>query len=68
MTQMIDAGKKREGTAVVDKAANRDAAKADAMVTPLTADDTRAGALADGTLIGDGDLQSGIDRTRIRSR
>lgn len=63
MTQMVG-GYLRENPAVVDEAADGDAAKTDAVITALTADQAAAGALANGALIGDGDLKGRIDRFR----
>ncbi|MNL75683.1 hypothetical protein D3C87_2015310 [compost metagenome] len=54
----------REDATVVDKSANRDAAEADAVIALLATDDAGAGALADGALVGDRNLQRRIDRFR----
>lgn len=53
MTQVIG-GDLREDTAVVDEAADGNAAKADAVIPLLAAQNHGAGALADGALIGNG--------------
>ena len=55
-----------EGAAVVDHAADRDAAEADAVVAQFSADQARAGALTDGALVGQGDFQGGVRRFRTR--
>ena len=61
--QMIDAGKKRaEELAIVDDAADRDAAEADAVIAALAADQARARALAADVVVGERDLERGIDR------
>ena len=60
---MIDARQmRREGAAVVDHAADRHAAEADAVIAALAADQPGAGRLAGGAMIGQRDLQRGIDR------
>ncbi len=65
MADVIDAGQLGgERAAVVDHAADRHAAEADAVIAALAADQARARALADGALIGQRDLQRGIDRLR----
>ena len=59
--QMIDAGQQRaEHLAVVDDAADRGAAEADAVIAALAADQAGAGALAVELVIGQRDLQRGI--------
>ena len=59
--QMIDAGQQRaEHLAVVDNAADRGAAKADAMIAALAADQPGAGALAVELVIRQRDLQRGV--------
>ena len=55
---------RREGAAVVDHAADRHAAEADAVIAALAADQAGAGRLAGGAMIGQRDLQRGIDRFR----
>ena len=67
VTQVV-CGDLRENTTVVDEAAHGDAAETDAMITALTTDQPAAGALADGALIGNGDLQRRIDRFRSGAR
>ncbi len=63
--QMIDAGQQRaELLAVVDDAADRDAAEADAVIAALAADQPHARALAAHVVIGERDLQRGVDRLR----
>jgi len=58
---MIDAGQQRaEHLAVIDDAAHRGTAEADAMITALAADQAGAGALALGLVIGQRDLQRGV--------
>ena len=67
VADMIDAGQMgRECTAVVDHAADRHAAEADAVIAALAADQTRARRLTGGALIGERDLQRGVDRFRAR--
>ena len=62
---MIDAGQKRaEGFAVVDDAADRNAAEADAVIAAFAADQARAPGFAAAVVIGERDLQRGIDRFR----
>ncbi len=53
-----------EGLAVVDHTAYRQAAEADPVVAQFAADQAGAGALADGALVGKGDLQRGVRRFR----
>ena len=56
--QMVDAGKQRaEILAVVDHAADRNAAEADAVIGPLAADQALARALPAHVVIGERDLQ-----------
>ena len=58
---MIDAGQQRaEHLAVVDDAADRGAAEADAVIAALAADQAGAGALALDLVIGQRDLQRGV--------
>ncbi|MNP17830.1 hypothetical protein D3C76_1102740 [compost metagenome] len=65
MWQVVDVRQQGgEGLAVVDHAAHRDAAEADAVVAQLAADQAGARALADGALVGEGDLQGGVRRFR----
>src|SRR6266851_695740 len=61
MGKMIDAGQQRsEHLAVVDDAADRGAAEADAVIAALAADQAAPGALAVELMIGQRDLQRGI--------
>ncbi len=63
--QVVDAGEQRaEQLAVVDDAADRDAAEADAVIAALAADQARARAFAAHRLIGERDLERGVDRLR----
>src|SRR3546814_1368838 len=63
--QMVDAGQEcAEMLAVVDHAPDRDAAEADAMVPLLPTDQTGARALAPHPVIGERDLERGVDRLR----
>ena len=63
--KVIDAGQKRaEHLAVVDDAAHRGAAEADAMIAALAADQPGAGALAVDLVIGQRDLQRGVGGLR----
>ena len=67
VADMVDArqmGRKR--AAVVDHAADRHAAEADAVIAALAADQAGAGRLAGGAMIGERDLQRGIDRLGAR--
>ena len=65
--QVIDAGKKRaEELAIVDDAADRNAAEADAVIAALAADQAGARALAADVVVGERDLERGIDRLRAR--
>ena len=60
---VVDAGEQgAEDAAVGDDAADRDAAEPDAVIAALAADQAGAAALAAGAMVGDGDLQGGIDR------
>ena len=52
--------------AVADDAADRDAAEADAVIAALAADEARARALALRAVIGERDLERGVDRLRAR--
>ena len=62
---MVDAGEQRaEEFAVVDDAADRDAAEADAVIAALAADQARARAFAAHIVIGERDLERGVDRLR----
>jgi hypothetical protein len=54
----------REGAAVIDHAADRGAAEADAVIAALPTDQARARGLAVGAMIGQRDLQRGIARLR----
>ena len=63
--QMIDAGSRLpKSLAVARDAADRDAAETDAVIAALAADEAGARALAADAVIGDGDLERGIDRLR----
>src|SRR5262245_10121246 len=63
--QMVDTGKQRaEEFAVGDDAADRDAAEADAVIAALAADQARARAFAVDVVIGDRNLERGVDRLR----
>ena len=67
MRQMIDAGEKRaEEFAVRRNAADRNAAEPDAVIAAHPADEPRARAMAADIVIGERDLQSGVDRFRAR--
>ena len=62
---MIDAGEQAaEELAVGGDAADRDAAEADAVIAALAPDQPGARALAAHAVIGDGDLERGVDRLR----
>ena len=64
---MVDAGEQRaEMLAVVDDAADRDAAEADAVIAALAADQAGAGAFAAHVVIGERDLERGVDRLGAR--
>ena len=63
--QVIDAGEQRaEELPVGDDAADRDAAEADAVIAALAADQARARAFAADVVIGERDLERGVDRLR----
>src|SRR5271156_4985770 len=63
--QMVDAREQRpEIFAVVDHAADRDAAEADAVIAALAADQALARALSAHVVIGDGDFERRIDGLR----
>ena len=65
--QVIDARQHRaEPLAVVDHAADRDAAEADAVIAALAADEAGARALAVGAVIGERDLERAVDRLGAR--
>ena len=65
VTDVVDAGQMgRKRAAVRHHAADRHAAEADAVIAALAADQARPRALSDGALIGQRDLQRGIDRFR----
>ena len=67
--QVIDARQQRaEEHPVLDHAADRDAAEADTVIAALATDEPGARALADGPLIGERDLERGIDQLRARVR
>ena len=62
---VIDAGQQRaEHLAVGDDAADRDAAEIDAVIAALAADQAEARAVALGAVIGERDLERGLDRLR----
>ncbi len=62
---VVDAGQQRaEHLAVGDDAADRDAAEIDAVIAALAADQPEARALALHAVIGERDLQRGVDRFR----
>ncbi len=63
VADVVDAGQQRaEHLAVADDAADRDAAEIDAVIAALAADQAEARALADDALIGERDLEAGLDR------
>ena len=63
MTDVVDARQMgRKGAAVRHHAADRHAAEADAVIAALAADQARPRALSDGALIGQRDLQRGVDQ------
>ena len=63
--QVIDAGQQRaEEFPVGDDAADRNAAEADAVIAALAADQARARAFAADVVIGERDLERGVDRLR----
>ena len=65
--QVIDAGQQRaEEFAVVDDAADRDAAEADTVVAALAPDQAGAPAFAAHVVVGERDLERGVDRLRAR--
>ena len=65
--QVIDAGQQRaEEFAVVDDAADRDAAEADTVIAALAPDQAGARAFAAHVVIGERDLERGVDRLRAR--
>jgi hypothetical protein len=67
VAHVVDAGQQRaEELAVVREAADRDAAEADTVIALFATDQARALAVAAGTVIGQRDLQCGIDRLRAR--
>ena len=67
VAQVVGTRQLREDAAVVDEAADRNAAEADAVIAALAPDQAGPRALADGALIGDRDLESRIDRFRTRA-
>ncbi len=67
VAQVVDAREEREHPAVVDEPPDRDAAEADAVIAALAPDHPGPGALADGALVGERDLERGIDRFRARA-
>ena len=65
--QVVDTGEQRaEEFAVVDNAADRNAAEADAVIAALAADQARARAFAAHIVVGERDLERGVDRLRAR--
>ena len=65
--QMIDAGEERtEELAVVDHAADRNAAEADAVIAALAADQALALPMPAHVVVGERDLERGIDGLRAR--
>jgi hypothetical protein len=67
VTDVVDARQmSRKGSAVRHHAADRHAAEADAVIAALAADQARPRPLADGALVGQRDLQRGVDRFRTR--
>ena len=65
--QVVDARQHvAELLAVGDHAADRDAAEADAVIAALAADEAGARALALGLVVGERDLQRGVDRLGAR--
>src|SRR3984957_8839317 len=63
--QMIDAGQQRaEMLAITDDAADRNAAKTDAVIAALAADQPGARGVAAHIMIGERDLERGVDRLR----
>ena len=65
--QMVDAGQQRaEEFPVVDDAADRDAAEADAVIAALAADQSRARAFAAHVVVCERDLERGVDRLGAR--
>ena len=62
---MIDAGEQRaELLAVVDDAADRDAAEADAVIAALASDQAHARGVAAHIMIGERDLERSVDSFR----
>ena len=67
VTDVIDSRQMgRKGAAVRHHAADRHTAEADAVIAALAADQARPRSLSDGALIGERDLQRGIDGLRTR--
>src|SRR6266511_85225 len=65
--QMVDAGEQgAEEFAVVDHAADGNAAEADPVIAAIAPDQPRARALAAHVVIGERDLERGVDRLRAR--
>src|SRR5262245_45154516 len=63
--EVVDAGEQRaEEFAVVDDAADRDAAEADAVIAALASDQAGARAFAAHVVMGERDLERGVDRLR----
>jgi hypothetical protein len=66
--QVVDAGQQRaEIHPVLGDAAHRNAAEADAVIAALAADQPGLGPLAPRPVVGQGDLQGGVDRLRARA-
>ncbi len=62
---MVDTSQSRsEMLAVAGNAADRDAAEADAVIAAFTTDQARAQSVAAHAVIGEGNLQCGVDRFR----
>src|ERR1700742_815129 len=67
VSDMVVTRQLREDPTIADDASDRYAAEADAMVAAFATDQSRPGPLSDGSLIGQGDLERGIDGFRSRS-
>ena len=65
--EMIDAWQAGKGAPVVDDTADGDAAEPDAVIAAFAADQPCARALADRALIGERDLERGVDRLGARA-
>src|SRR6516162_8476621 len=68
MRQVIDGRKLREDAPDVDDAADRDAAAADAVIAALALDQPGPLSFAASPMIGERDLERGVDRLRARTR